>query len=471
MSLTSAERLRRIFAIIPSSAMMFMDQSILPVALPVIQKEFGSSATSLQWAVNAYLLSWTVFVLLAGKIGDRIGHRVNYLWGMSLFALFSLLCGMSQSGEFLIGARALQGLAGAMLGPSQTALISTSFPSVSRGRAVGIIASIGSISLILGPLIGGILTEWLSWRWIFWINLPIAALGIFLTILVLPKSPKREGKIDFLGFIYFALFSFFSTLVFMQGTSWGWGSRRVLAAGIVAFIAAILLLRREKTSRNPFITLTLFKRPIFASINVSIAISQFILMITVFRTIYTETILGYTPTQTGIITAFSSVPVFFFSYVGGFLSDKVSPKLPIALGYCLIILSFFWLGNTPMPTLILYLIPLFFFGMGLPLIFTPSYTVAMSDIPEEQLGIAFGIVSMLRVFAGTIGLALIFAFTSWEKAIYLPNVGERIAEMMSFSSVHFLLGILMVIAFLVSAFLYHRKSTHHLPSGPAEGWD
>ncbi|MBX7066546.1 MAG: MFS transporter [Parachlamydiales bacterium] len=461
----------RLLAIIPSSMMLFMDQSILPVALPVIKNEFGASDASSQWSVNAYLLAWTVFVIIGGKVGDRIGHRTSYLWGMIFFALFSALCGISPNVGFLVVARALQGVAGAFMGPSQTALIASCFPAHARGRATGIIVSMGSIFLVLGPMVGGFLTDFLSWRWIFWINLPIALIGIFLILSLLPKIDGKEEKIDLWGFLFFAGFAMFSTLFFMQGANWGWSSLQIILAAVVAIVALLFLFIREKKTTHPFLEIHLFKRPLFTSINISISISQFVLMITVFRTIYTETILGYSPTEAGLITSVSCLPVLFFSYIGGFLSDKASPKVPIALGYLCIIFSFFWLGLMPTPSLAFYFPPLLLFGIGLPLIFTPSYSMAMSDLPKEKLGIGFAMVSMLRMYAGTMGLALIFAFTQYKQNTYAPKVGGRIAEIISFSSVHYALGILMIFAFIAAIIFHRRKSAHHLPDAPADGWD
>jgi EmrB/QacA subfamily drug resistance transporter len=461
----------RVIAIIPSAAMSFMDQTILPVALPVIQRELGAPSSSLAWTVNAYFLGLTAFVLIGGKLGDRIGHRKCYLLGIILFALFSALCGLSQDVSFLIFARALQGVGAGIMFPAQTSLIATSFPPQSRGQATGIVISIGSLFAVLGPFIGGILTELLSWRWIFWVNIPITAIGIVLIFALLPASLKRPGKVDFLGFIYFAIFALFATIFFMQAQNWGWLSAKILISALIALVALIFLFKREKISSHPFLEIALLKRPLFAAIALSISITQFILMITVFRTVYIEEILGYTPTQAGMITSASCVPILFFSYLGGFLSDKVSPKLPIALGYLFLLASFFWLGFTPTPSLPSYFVATLLFGMGIPFVLTPSYSMAMSTIPKEKLGVAFGLVATLRNFAGTMGLALIYLFVDVDQQINLPKMGKRLAEISSFSSVHFLLGVLLIIAFIAIFMLHRRKSRHHPPDAPAEGWD
>ncbi|MDE3047182.1 MAG: MFS transporter, partial [Verrucomicrobiota bacterium] len=355
----------RLLTFVPSITMIYMDQSVLPVALPVMQREFHVSAAALQWTVNAYLLGWTMFVILGGKIGDRIGHRTSYLIAMVCFTLFSAMCGLSPNIGLLICARGLQGIAGSFMVTSQIALISSIFPPHSRGRAIGLLVSIGSVFLILGPMIGGFLTDWLSWRWIFWINLPIALIGAFLMYFLVPHTAGTPGKIDLWGFLCFAVFAAFASLTFMQGEGWGWKSPEIVSSIAIALISLVLLGIREKTSKHPFLELNLFKRPIFAAININVSVCQFVAMIFVFRTVYTETILGYSPTNAGLITSISSLPVLFFSYVGGYLADKVSPKLPIILGYLGVISSFFWLGFMPTPSLAFYFPPLMLFGMGM----------------------------------------------------------------------------------------------------------
>lgn len=193
------------YALVPVAALIFLDQTILPVALPTIQVEFNASNTALQWCVNAYLLAIAVFVLISGKIGDRISHRNALFLGMSAFALFSAICGMSPNIETLIIARGFQGIGAALMLPAQTALIGCIFPQQKRGQAIGMIVSLGSLFLMLGPLVGGYLTEAISWRWIFWINLPISAFALWMNRKFLPTSEPHHKKIDRLGFLFFCL--------------------------------------------------------------------------------------------------------------------------------------------------------------------------------------------------------------------------------------------------------------------------
>lgn len=458
-------------ALVPVVALAFMDQTILPVALPTIQQEFNASDIELQWCVNAYLLAIAVFVLVSGKISDQIGHRKMLCLGIAGFALSSALCGASMNAITLIIARGLQGLSGAFMFPAQSALVSHTFPPEKRGQINGIIVSIGAVFLILAPLIGGYLTEVASWRWIFWINLPIAILGIWMIVSFLPAIEPVKKKIDVRGFLCFATGTCALTLFFMQASTWGWHSPPSLLCLALVPLAFWLLYKREKTTEHPFLDLSLFRRPIFTAININIFFTQFILMITVFQTIYFQEILAYTPAETGLITFASGCPVLFMAPIAGFLSDRISPKLPIALGYLSLILSFFWFAFFSTPTLPNLLFALITFGMGIPLILTPSFSTAMAALPPPKMGVAFGMITTLRMLGGTMGLALIHLFVSLVKQSLLPEKGAIASEVGSFSAIHFALAFLLIIAFAITFVFHNRKSAHHLPDSPAEGWD
>lgn len=490
-------------ALIPGVALVFLDQTILPVALPAIQRELGATNVALQWAVNSYLLTIAMFVLAAGKFGDRIGHRACLQWGMALFTLSSTLCGFSPNIEWLIGARALQGVGAALLFPMQSALLVSIFPPNERGRATGLNVSISSVFMILGPLIGGYLTEMMSWRWIFWINLPIAAAGFLLSQLFLPATPTRSGKIDLPGFLLFACGSGTLITAFMQAREWGWTSPMTLLLFLIASLCAVFLIQRERNTAHPFLDLTLFKHPSYTAIALSVSIIQFILMITVFRAIYFQTVLDYTPTQTGLLTFISCLPVLFCSPIGGILADRASPKLPIAIGFVCLIYSFFWLAIFSTPTLMSLLMALIAFGIGIPLIFTPSYSSAMSVIPPQKMGVGFGMLATLRNFCATMGVASIgLLIDSVQAHQFLAEADQtpglqnlpteqllkyaegimatpegaaqtlyRSAQIDAFSISHYTLGFLLIAAFAIIFILYRRKPSHPPTTSFAEGWD
>lgn len=457
-------------ALIPAIAVIFLDQTILPVALPAIQREFGASSVELQWSVNSYLLVIAMFVLAGGKLSDRIGHRSSLLWGFFLFVFSSALCGFSPDIYWLIGARALQGVGASMMFPAQPSLVASLFPPSERGRATGITVSIGSLFLMLGPVLGGYLTEVASWRWIFWINLPIALVGMPMIRFFLPALPRSDAKIDLAGFSCFAVCAASIVIFFMQGPEWGWLSEWTLLLAAVAVISLILLMIREKKAAHPFLDLALFKHPIYSAINISVSMVQFIMMIAVFWSIYFQSVLGYSPSQTGWITFASCAPVLFCPRIGGWLSDKVSPKLPISIGFLLLIYSFFWLGFFSTATGSFLLIPIIAYGIGIPFILTPSYSAAMGVVPPKKIGLAFGTIATIRTFSGTMGVALIGLLWDSIQMRYASS-GNREAQIAAFTFVHLLLAFLLVAAFAAVFVLHKRKSAHHLPEAPAEGWD
>jgi len=460
-------------ALIPAQILIFMDVTILPVALPTIGRELHASNLSLEWSVNIYLLFTTCFSIVGGKLGDQWGHRFVFLLGMVIFTISSMLCGISQDIGMLIGARALQGIGAALMVPILTALWAIVFPPHQRGKVIGVSVSVSAFFTVLGPFVGGYLTQMLSWRWIFWINWPIALIGFCASFIFLEKSPVKKGRIDFFGLGYFAIFAASITTLFMDVRKWDWLSFQTLFAIFLIVASLILLLQREKKSPYPFLDLSLFKHPVFTAINISIALTNFILMINIFRAIYYQTVLDYSPYAAGSITFLSSLPLLFAAAIGGFLSDRFGPRLPLAIGYILAIFSFIWLGFFPDPSLSHLLIALFAFSLGVPLIFTPSYSTAMRAIPAHKLGVGFGMVSTLRTLSGTLGIALIGLFMHAVKMDYLSGApgAVRLAEIASFSAVHFALAIVMLLSFVFTFIFYQRKSTHSLPEAPAEGWD
>ena len=494
-------------ALVPALGMIFLDYTILPVALPTIRTLLGGGETELQWTVNAYLLVIAVLVLAGGKLCDRIGHRRAFILGMLVFAAASALCGLSPNILWLIGARALQGIGAALIFPSTTALLMSLFPPSERGQANGINVSVSSLFLILGPLIGGYFVENVSWKWIFWVNPPLALIGILLVVLFIPISPKGEGKIDLWGFLAFAICSSSFVTGFMQAREWGWASLPILSLFGICFLSGILLIWREKKAEHPFLDLSLFKHPVFKAVNISVFATQFILMITVFRAIFFQEALDWSAMQTGVVSFISTIPVLFVSPIGGLLSDRFGPKIPIAIGYACLIFSFFWLPFFVQSPVWVILIGLSAMGFGIPLVLTPSYASAMGAVPPKKAGSAFGTISTMRTLGSAIGVAMIGSFidnvqyrafknhmsvlptdeikeivsgsSSSQTALQsLPSdllqqatAALQIAKFDGFTYSHLVLAFGLIISFFFVFVLYHRKSSHKLPGTPAEGWD
>lgn len=259
-------------------SMVYLNTNLLPIALPTIEREFLISETQLQWIINSYLLSTAVFVIAGGKIGDLFGHRRLFCIGMSIYALASIMGGLSYTGWWLILSRSIQGLGGAILSPAAISIIVHTFPTTTRGRAIGTIVAIGSVFLSMGPFLGGFFTQSLSWRWSFWCNLPIAFLGIILTMYSVPKSPKCNTSFDFIGFFTISISLFCLVLGLMQGKNWGWNSTLIISLFIFSILFILFTVFIKRFTQHPFFDFPLFKNSIFLGGSLLIFCSQFVLV-------------------------------------------------------------------------------------------------------------------------------------------------------------------------------------------------
>lgn len=437
----------------------YLDQAILPVALPAISEEFGASSTLTQWTVNGYTLLFACLVLLGGRIGDAIGPKNGFLIGMILFAFFSVMCGFSPNIGWLIGARALQALGTSLMFPAQAAILAKLFPVHQQGRAIGLLMTLGIAVGFLGPFIGGLLTQMFSWRAIFWINVPITLCGFLLGYFSLPQIEPIRRPIDWKGFTYFVFTICPIIILLMQVRDWGTPTflEKNLPLFLCGLISFIFLVRRTLTAKNSFFDFSLLKYPAYSAILFSVCLTKFIMMISIFQTIYCETVLNYTPIETGLIFSCSFAPALVFSSIGGYLADKISPKLPISIGYLLVIFSLFWLAFYSTPSLFDLLLSLIIFGVGLPLILTPSHALVLSCIPNDKVSVGTGMIVTLRMTSASLGLAMIHLFTTTVQRNETPILGTRGAMVQSFSYVHLALAMLFSFAFAITYFLHSKK--------------
>lgn len=497
----------QLLCMMPAGGLIFLDSTILPVALPTIQEQMDASNIALQWCVDAYLLAMTIFVLLGGKLADRIGPKNSYLVGMSLFTLASLFCGMSPNILFLILARGGQGIGAALLFPSLISLITKIFSSEERGRAMGVNASVCSLFLVLGPLIGGYLTQMVTWGWIFYVNVPVGLIGLFLVWKKIPSfAPALSGPIDTIGFCYSllgatSLVTFFLAWQHFEGPSFVLGSLILFA--IFAFF---LLWKREKSVATPLLALSLFRIAPYRSASLSISYTQFLLMITVYWTIYCQQVLELSPIETGQWILCSALPVLFIAPIAGWASDKISPKVPLVFGFFCLIFAALWLAFFRTGDFFHFLPGLAAFGIGIPAILTPSFSSAVNSVPPRKMGIAAGQLSMLRFLGGSMGVAVLGMLLNWRTEVALHSALSReglsteayggislygakalealpsslqstLSELLKearvegFFEVHLFLASLSLFVFGLVFISYQGKWKHQVPSSPAEGWD
>jgi EmrB/QacA subfamily drug resistance transporter len=395
-------------AMVSCISMMMIDQTVLPLALPTIQRDLHVSNVALQWVINAYMLGVAAFVLAGGRLADLIGRRFIFCTGSLIFAIASALGGISPNASWLIFSRALQGLGGALMGPATMAIIIDTFALGQRGKAIGIYVGAGALFLSLGPLIGGFLTNYVSWRWIFWINLPVSIVGILLALIfVAPSKPLKE-RFSWGSFLTFAIGTVFLVVVLMQGREWGWDSRSVIISLSISIISLILFYILDRRELHPAIDLSLFRTSTFTSSSVVIFFLQFVLMVTVFWGLYFQNILGYSPMETGLITSISCLPITVVPVMAGHMADRTGPKKPILIGLGILFFSFVWFIFNKYADDFVPLIPaLITFGCGIGLVNTPTSSAAISCVPTEKRGSASGTLSAIRWAGATMGVALL----------------------------------------------------------------
>ena len=410
---TISEKKRKrliLLAMTSSTSLIFLNATLLPVALPTIQRELLVSMSGLQWIINAYLLATAVFVIAGGRFGDLFGHKRMFCIGVAIYSISSVMGAMAETGWWLIMSRAIQGTGGALMSPAGMSILIHSFPEKERGRAIGIMVGIGSLFLSLGPFIGGAFTQYLSWRWAFLINPPIALYGILMVIKAVPKSETMKESFDFPGFISLSLSISCLTLALMQGKVWGWGSWQVVFLFLLAICFLLAVRGLERFAKHPFFQFNLFKNCTFLGGCILMLCSQFILVITVFWPIYFQKIVMDSPMIAGLITAIATIPLMLFAPIGGNLADRRGARLPLLMGFTLLFLSLIWFAYFLSYQNISLLFPaLFAFGAGISFVMTPASAATLSSVPKTKTGVATGMYNTLRFTGATIGVAVLGA--------------------------------------------------------------
>ena len=393
--------------------MLMLDNTVVNVALPSIQDDLGSSLSSLEWTVNGYLLSFGVLLVTGGRLGDIFGRRRMFLIGVTIFALSSATAGLATSTSTLIASRIIQGVGGALMMPATLSIVTNAFEPHERGKAIGTWAGVSALALAIGPVVGGLLTEHVSWRAIFYLNVPVAIGAVIATLFAVRES-RDEGvgrKIDFLGVS--ALTGGLTALVLalIESNSWGWGSPAVIAllAGSVVALGAFVVIERRVSS--PMVELPLFKTRNFVGTNLVALVVTFAMMAQFFFvTLYMQDILGFSPVEAGLRFLPATLMIVAFAPIAGRLTDRIGPRWLIGGGLTIVTASLYWLTTIHIGTTYADIWPSFtLMGLGMAMVMSPMSTAAMNAVPVTKAGVASGILSMNRMVGGTLGIAVIGA--------------------------------------------------------------
>jgi EmrB/QacA subfamily drug resistance transporter len=388
--------------------MLLLDITVVNVALPDIRKELHTSFTDLQWVVDAYALMLATFMLNAGSLGDLLGRKRVFISGVVLFALASAACGAAQSPLFLNLARGFQGIGGAIMFAVSLAILSQEFHGRERGTAFGIWGATVGAAVAIGPLIGGALTTYAGWRWIFFVNIPIAALCVVGSIFYLHESRDEEhGGFDIPGFITLTLGLFALVLALLRGTDWGWTSGRTLGllAGAVVLLVGFVFV--ELRQRAPMFDVRLFRKPGFTGAQaVAFSISASMFSQFLYLAIYLQTILHYSAIGAGVRFLPVSLTSFVVAPIAGRLSARMPPRILFGVGMTLVGVALLLMhGVTHSSDWTTLLAGFIVGGIGVGTVNAPLASVAVSVVPPRQAGMAAGVNNTFRQIGIATGIA------------------------------------------------------------------
>ncbi len=380
-------------------------------ALPAIADDLDATLPSLQWVVNAYILVAAAFVVTGGRLGDLLGRRKVFLIGVGLFGAASVLIALAESVGLLIVGRGLQGLGSAMIVPGSLSLVGVAFPPERRTVAIGVWAAVVGLGFAMGPLIGGALTESLGWQWVWWSNVPLVALTIFLTLARVPES-RDEGElsIDLPGIVLLGSGAFALILGLTQGRVWGWGDPRVLGmfAAAVGLFAAFVF--NEQRRRLPLVHFRFFRNGGFtAGVVGTFSATLVLLGAFYFFNLFLQSFVVFdlSPLEAGAALLPLSFGMFVVSLAAGPIAQRVGGRGPIVLGFLAIGLGFLLVSQIGEGSGVTALIPGFLLiGAGQGLVTGPTSAVAVAAVPEEDAGEASGVVNMGRYLGGSIGVTI-----------------------------------------------------------------
>jgi len=394
--------------------MIMLDNTVVNVALPSIQKDLHATYASLEWTVSAYTLSLGVLLITGGRLGDIFGRRKVFLLGVVVFAASSAFIGFSQTDAWLIGGRALQGIGAALMMPATLSIITNTFPPHERGRAIGTWAGVSALALAIGPVVGGYLVEYVSWQSIFFLNLPVAAGALAITLFATEESRDETvlPKVDFAGIATITVGLGALTLALVESSTWGWGSAPNLALVAVSAIGLTAFAIVEKRVRVPMVDFDFFRATTFlGSSLVAFIVSFAMLAMFFFIAIYMQSIEGYSPLQAGIRFLPTTLCIIVISPLAGRLVDRIGPRPLMTGGLVLVAISLFWQSFLSVGSGFSFLAPGFvLMGVGMGFIMTPMSTAAMNAVDRTKAGVASGILSMSRMVGGTLGVAVLGAF-------------------------------------------------------------
>jgi EmrB/QacA subfamily drug resistance transporter len=399
--------------------MLLLDITIVNVALPDIQTELDASLSDLQWVIDAYALSLAALLLTAGSLADLYGRRRVFVIGTVLFTLGSIACGSAQDILFLTISRAFQGIGGAAMFATALALLASAFHGKDRGTAFGVFGATTGVAVAIGPVLGGVLTSGLSWRWIFFVNIPICFVAIAVSLLKVREShDPRAGRPDWFGFVSFSLALGALVYGLIEAGQESWGEQKVVASLIASAVLMVVFVVSQVRQRDPMFDLSLLRKPTFTGgLIAAFGVSASVFSLLTFLVIYVQNVLDYSAVATGVRFLFLSGASFFAAALAGRLTERIPVKWLIGPGFLVLGVGLVLLLGIRTDSSWTHLIPgLTVAGVGIGMINPPLASTAVGVVAVERSGMASGVNSTFRQVGIATGIAALGSIFSQQVA-------------------------------------------------------
>jgi EmrB/QacA subfamily drug resistance transporter len=475
MNMSSRARWLALLVLCLGDLMIVLDVTIVGVALPSIREDLGFSEESLAWVVNAYLITFGGFLLLGGRLGDLFGHRRLFLLGITLFTLASAACGFATSQEMLVGARAVQGIGGAVVSAVALSLMMTLFTEpAERAKAMGVFGFVASGGGSIGVLLGGVLTDVLDWHWIFLVNVPVGIAVVVLSVMLIPaeRIAMASHRLDLAGAVTVTAALMLAVYAIVNGNEVGWVTGRTL--GLLAAAGALLVgfLVIESRVESPLVPLRLFRlRNIAVSNVVGVLWAGSMFAWFFLSALYLQLVLGYSPLEVGIAFLPGNIIMGILSIgISAKLVLRFGIRLPLATGLGLAALGLLLFARAPVDGnfLVDVLPAMILLGLGAGMAFNPVLLAAMSDVEPTEAGLASGVVNTSFMMGGALGLAVLASLAAARTDTLLASGESQAAALTGGYHVAFFVGALFAIAAATIGGLLLRQGAYAVEHGGGE---
>jgi EmrB/QacA subfamily drug resistance transporter len=454
--------------------MIMLDNTVVNVALPSIAADLQIGLSELEWIVTGYALTFASLMLTGGKLADLLGRRLIFIVGLAIFTLSSLVCGLAGSGELLIGARVVQGAGAALMNPATLSIIAATFPPRQRGTAIGIWAGTSAMALAIGPLVGGLLTEHISWSWIFFVNVPIGVIAIAASLLLIPESKDEsaEQRLDLPGLLTSGIGLFALTYGLIEANTYGWTSSRILGAFAVAVGMLVAFVVLEARQRLPMLDLSLFRNGTFAGANLAVLLVALAMFgVFFFVSLYMQGVLGYSAVETGAAFLPLTILIMLTAPIAGKASDRFGSRWLMTVGMILIAIQLFYFSRLGVEESYWNLLPgMILGGFGIAMVMTPSAAAAVRALPVDKAGVGSAVLNACRQVGGSMGIAVIGAIIAHEIGDLRGPAVFRQKELFvdGFSTALTVAALIAVLGAVVSFVLVRAHDREPTPEGVPE---